>query len=283
MSIGISLNMEFIRSEDKSFREGVARAAGIGYKYVEPLVHNGRELLSEGGFYHSFSMDDDPLEMKEILDQHGMKVCSLSAHSPLCRPEIAVPYMTRAIRFAAAVGAPIINSDEGPKPEWLSMEECFAAIKYTLRAVTRIAEMHGIYVALEDHQFITKRTEGLLQLAHLVDSPMLKINYDTGNAWLGGEDPYEGLKAVLPLLVHMHAKDISVQQSGAERGKVTGTPVGCACGEGVIDWTKVVNILQSGGFNGYMAVECGTSAQAVTSLKHLTEVIGKAEAAAAGA
>lgn len=283
MGIGISLNMEFIRSEDKSFREGVARAAEIGYQMVEPLVHNGRELLSEGGFYHSFSMDDDPLEMKEILDRHGMKACSLSAHSPLCRPEIAVPYLTKAIRFAAAIGAPIVNSDEGPKPEWLPMEECLPAIKYTLRAVTRIAEKHGIYVALEDHQFITKRTEGLLKLARLVDSPMLKINYDTGNAWLGGEDPYEGLKACLPLVVHMHAKDISAEQSDAERGKVTGTAVGCACGEGVIDWTKIVNILRSGNFSGYLAVECGTSAQAVTSLKHLTEVISRAESSAAGA
>ena len=33
----------------------------------------------------------------------------------------------------------------------------------------------------------------------------------------------------------MHAKDIAIEQSDAERGKVTGTPVGCACGDGVID------------------------------------------------
>jgi sugar phosphate isomerase/epimerase len=283
MGIGISLNMEYIRCEDKSFREGVARAAEIGYKMVEPLVHNGRELLSEAGYYHSFSMEDDPLEMKAILDQYGMKVCSLSAHSPLARPEVAVPYMTKAIRFAAALGVPIINSDEGCQPDWLSLEDCFESIKYTLRAVTRIAEMHGIYVAIEDHQFITRKNEGLLKLARLVDSPMLKINYDTGNAWLSGEDPYEGLKACLPLVVHVHAKDISVRQSETERGKVTGTPVGCACGEGVIDWTKVVNILQSAGFDGVLSVECGTPAQAVTSLAHLTEVIRKAEAGAASA
>jgi hypothetical protein len=34
----------------------------------------------------------------------------------------------------------------------------------------------------------------------------------------------------------VHAKDISVEPSRAERGKVTGTPLGCACGDGVIDW-----------------------------------------------
>jgi hypothetical protein len=34
------INMEFIRSEDKSFAAGVARAAQIGYRYVEPMGAN---------------------------------------------------------------------------------------------------------------------------------------------------------------------------------------------------------------------------------------------------
>ncbi len=47
MAMEIGVNMEFIRSEDKPFEEGVERAAKLGYKWVEPMVHNGRELLSE--------------------------------------------------------------------------------------------------------------------------------------------------------------------------------------------------------------------------------------------
>ena len=35
-------------------------------------------------------------------------------------------------------------------------------------------------------------------------------------------------QCVVDRLVHVHAKDISVEQSESERGKVTGTPVGCA-------------------------------------------------------
>ena len=67
MSIEIGVNLEFIRCEDKSFEEGVRCAAKLGFLYVEPMVHNGRELLSEAGYFHSFSMDNDPLEMKDIL------------------------------------------------------------------------------------------------------------------------------------------------------------------------------------------------------------------------
>ena len=276
MSIKVGLNLEFIRSEDKSFAEGVERAAQIGYQYCEPLVHSGYELLSGGGYYHSFSMQNDPYEMKDILDQYGIKASALSSHAPLMRPEVAIPYMEQSIHFAAIVGAKVLTSDEGIRPTWVPVEQAFDVMKYTLTRVCMIAERYGIYIGIEPHQVFTSTTEGLMRVATLVDSPMLRVNYDTGNAWLGGADPYDGLKTVAKRLIHMHAKDISVQQSDKERGAVTGTPVGCACGDGVIDWKKVVAILKENNFDGVLSVECGTSPQAVRSLAHLNAIIAAA-------
>jgi sugar phosphate isomerase/epimerase len=279
MSIQPCVNMEFIRCEDKSFAAGVERAAQIGYQWVEPMVHNGRELLSEAGYFHSFSLDDDPHEMQDVLDRCGVKPSGLSAHCPLMRPEIAVPYLQKAARFAAAIGAPVLNTDEGIRPDWLPLDEAWGVLKYTLKAALRVAERYGIYIAIEPHQSITTRTEGLIRVATLVDSPMLKVNYDTGNAYLGGEDPYAGLEAVKHMVVHMHAKDISIQQSESEKGKVTGTPVGCACGDGVIDWQRVVRILGTVNYDGVLSVECGTPLQAERSLAHLNSVIANSAAA----
>jgi len=281
MSIEPGLNLEFIRCEDKPFEEAVRRAAELGYQYVEPMVHNGRELLSEGGYFHSFSMDNDPLEMKDILDKHGVKASALSAHCPLMRPEISVPYLEKAIRLAAAVGAPVVNTDEGIRPGWLEDEECFQVMRYTLKKVLQVAERYSVDVAIEPHQSITTKTAGLLRVAALVKSPRLKVNYDTGNAYLGGEDPYKGLQAVLPLLAHIHAKDISLGQAEGERGKVTGTPVGCACGEGVIDWARVIGILGQAGWSGVLSVECGTPKQAADSLKSLKKALADRAASAA--
>jgi len=276
MSIKIGVNMEFIRSQDKSFAAGVERAAQIGFTYVEPMVHNGRELLSEAGYFHSVSMDEDPLEIKDLLGRYGVMPSGLSAHCPLMRPEISVPYLQKAIRFAAALGAPVVNTDEGIRPEWMSHGEAFEIMKYTLKTVLRTAERYGIYIGIEPHQAISRTTEGLLRIATLVDSPYLRINYDTGNAYLAGEDPYRGLEVVLDRLVHMHAKDISFSQSAAERGKATGTPVGCACGDGVIDWRRVVGILREGGYSGVLSVECGTPEQAERSLLYLKSVLAEA-------
>ncbi|MBA7630068.1 hypothetical protein ES703_37576 [subsurface metagenome] len=93
------------------------------------------------------------------------------------------------------------------------------------------------------------------------------------NSYLSGHDPIEWLKRVKDRLVHLHAKDISVQQSEGERGKVTGTPVGCACGDGVIDWKQVVEICKELPRDIVFSVECGTVEQAEQSIKHLKKLV----------
>ena len=44
--IGIGLNLEAVRTSHKSFEWGAEFAAKLGYEYIEPMVHWGRELLS---------------------------------------------------------------------------------------------------------------------------------------------------------------------------------------------------------------------------------------------
>lgn len=271
--IGIGVNMEFVRHEDKSFEWGVEKAAALGYEYVEPMVHWGRELLSEAGYFHSVSMLDDPYRLKNACQKHGVKMSGLSAHTPLCKPEIGVEYLKQAVRFAAEAGAPVINTDEGPKPAWTTVEEDHVLMRYTLMEASKLAEPRGILIGIEPHQQYSKTPDGLDRIQGLVKSPVIGINFDTGNSFLGGQDPYVWLERVRDRLVHLHAKDISVQQSDAERGKVTGTPVGCACGDGVIDWKRVIDICKAAPRDIVFSVECGTVAQAERSIQHLKALL----------
>lgn len=271
----MTLNMEYCRSADKSFEAGAKIAAELGYQYIEPMVHTGWELLSEVHYFHSFSMEEDPLLMKEICDRYGVKVSSLSGHSPLMKPEAAVPRLTRAIQFAAACGAKFVNTDEMIKPEWMDDDFAHEVMRYTLTKASMVAERHGVYLCLEPHGTYTKTADGLLRIMRLVNSPWIKINWDTGNSYLAAvEDPYEGLEKVKDYVYHIHAKDISLQHSEAERGKVTGTPVGCACGEGVVDWKRVANILANQDRDIFLSVECGKIDEAERSLAFLQKEFG---------
>ncbi len=271
-NVKIGINMEYVRSEDKGFAEGVKIASEIGYEYCEPMVHLGRELLSEAGYFHSFSMEEDALLMKQICDRHSVKISSLSAHCPLMRPEISVPYLRRAIQFASDLGVEFVNTDEGVKPDWMDDKMAWNVMEYTLSMVMQTAERYGIYVCIEDHQLYSTTPEGLLRIASLVDSPYLQINYDLGNAYISGNDPYEMMDAVLDRIYHVHGKDIGGVQL-EERGKVTGVAVGVACGEGVIDWSKVVERLKTLDRDVCISVECGTIEQAKTSLEHLNQLV----------
>ena len=271
----IALNMEFCRSADKSFEAGVKLASELGYQYVEPMVHTGWELLSEVHYFHSFSMEEDPLLMKEICDRYGIKVSSFSGHSPLMKPEAAVPRLTRAILFADALGAPFVNSDEMIKPDW--MEDAFAheVMRYTLTKAEMVARRHKVHLGIEPHGTYTKTADGVLRIVNLVHSPWIGVNWDTGNSYLAGiEDPYEGLQKVRDHVFHIHAKDISFEQGAAERGKVTGTPVGCACGDGVVDWKRVLEIMVPVEREIFLSVECGTLDQAARSLEFLERLLG---------
>jgi sugar phosphate isomerase/epimerase len=275
-SFRVAVNMEFVRSADKPFEEGVRIAAELGYELVEPMVHTGWELLSEVGYFHSFSLEEDPLLMAEICARHGVQVASLSGHSPLMKPEAAVPRLTRAIVLADALGARWVNTDEMLKPDWLDDAFAHEVMRYTLTRAEQVARRHGVYVCVEPHGVYTKTAAGLLRIVELVPSEHIAVNWDTGNAYLAGlEDPYEALLAVRDRVRHVHAKDISLEHAERERGVVTGTPVGCACGDGMVDWERVIDIPAPLDRELVLSVECGTIEQADRSLQHLRCVLGQ--------
>ena len=272
--LAIGMNLEAIRRHEKPFEWGVEKAAELGFEYVEPMVHWGRELMSEAHYYHTVSMWDDPYRIRRAAEKAGLKVSGLQAHGPVCRPDVHGDYLKQAIRYAAECGAPVVNTDEGYKATWTTEEEDHVLMRYTLYEAAQVAEPRGILIGLECHAQYSKTPDGLDRIYNLVKSPAIGINLDTGNAYLAGQDPYAWLERVVDRLVHLHAKDITVQHSAEERGKVTGTPVGCACGDGVIDWRRVIEIVRRAPRDIVLSVECGSIDDAARSVKHLKPLLG---------
>jgi sugar phosphate isomerase/epimerase len=274
--IGVGINLEFVRHADKSLAYGIQSAARIGYQYVEPCFLMGRCLLSNAGYCHVTSMDTDPEEIKQMIGKAGVKISALSSHSDLLNPEFGVLYARKGIRYAKALGVNVVQITEDMyPPKWMTEQDAYDIMKVNLRAIAETCAENGVYLGVEQHGPYTAKIQRLLRILELVDSPWIRVNYDSGNTFLAGEDPYKMLEAVIDKVVHVHAKDISVKQAEAERGKVTGTAVGCACGDGVIDWKRIVQRLKQAGFAGVLSVECGTETEAVRSLAHLNQVLAE--------
>ncbi len=270
--VSFGANIEFVRHADKSFEWGMEKAAELGYEYVEPMVHTGRQLLSEAGYFHSISLLDDPFRVRDAAEANGLKVSALSAHAPLCLPEISTDYLRQAIRFAAECGAPIVVTDDGTRrPSWASDAENQTLMRYVLEAATDTTVGRDVTLALETHGEYTSSPEKLERTISLVHDKQIGINFDTGNAFLNGNDPYEWLESVIDRVVHVHAKDISEENARLYRGKVHGM-LGCACGDGVLDWQRIVAICESSPRDLVLSVECDTIDDAARSLEYLSAV-----------
>jgi sugar phosphate isomerase/epimerase len=269
--VNIGINFEYVRHADKSFEYAVTKAAEMGYAYVEPCLIQGHCTLSEAGYCHWSSMDSrDAATMKKSLDEYGLKTSAVSAHCQIMQGW-SVDHLTRAIRYAADLGAPIVNTAEGKRPSWMNETDAMKVIEIHFRAVLQVAEAEGILIGFEPHGEFSTHPDKVVELINRVNSPNLKVNFDPGNTYISGQDPVAYVEALAPYVRHVHAKDISLEQS-EQRGKVTGTPVGVAVGKGEIDFVQITKILKKHGFNGVYSVECGTEEQAGESLQYLNKI-----------
>lgn len=279
-NVKLGLNLEYVRHADKSFEWAVATAADMGYEYVEPMVHWGRELLSAAGYFHSFSMLDDPYIVRRTCEKHAVKISALSSHAPLCKPDVSTDYLKQAVRFAAEVGAPMIVTDDGPKPSWTTEAEDQVLMRYVLQQTLALAEERCIKVAIETHDHYTNSPERLAKTLALVDSPAIGINFDTGNAYLSGNNPEAWLADVIDRVVDVHAKEIPLEIAETMRGKINGM-LGIGCGDGVLNWTNIINICKTAPRDLVLSVECDSVESARRSFVHLSGILSEGEKTAA--
>ena len=81
-AIHLGMNLEAIRRHEKPFEWGVEKAAELGFEYIEPMVHWGRELMSEAHYYHTVSMWDDPYRIRRAAEKAGLKVSGPAGPRP---------------------------------------------------------------------------------------------------------------------------------------------------------------------------------------------------------
>jgi sugar phosphate isomerase/epimerase len=165
----------------------------------------------------------------------------------------------------------VITDDGARRPGWASLAENQTLMRCVLEAATDAAETRNIVVALETHGEYTVTPDQLAATLALVNSPALAINFDTGNSFLSGNDPCAWLESIIDRVVHVHAKDISHENARLYRGKVRGM-LGCACGDGVIHWGRLVRTCERAPRDLVLSVECDTIEDAQRSPEQLSAI-----------
>lgn len=133
------------------------------------------------------------------------------------------------------------KQDDASEDEWKT-----GAVS-RMKTLAKIAEGEGITLVHENCDgWGGLSPENTLTLLEEVDSPALKLVYDTGNPVFHGQDAWKFYDAVKEHVVYVHIKD------GRE---VDGKKVACYAGEGLGRVEDVVTDLLKSGYDGGFSIE----------------------------
>jgi sugar phosphate isomerase/epimerase len=99
----------------------------------------------------------------------------------------------------------------------------------------------------------------MAEMLSFCDSEYLRMNMDTGNTFIAGQDPVAFLRQFRHRVSHVHIKDVSDSLAAAARGDLTGIAVSqCAIGDGVNSQNILdcIALLNESSFDGVYSIEC---------------------------
>ncbi len=142
----------------------------------------------------------------------------------------------------------------------------------TLRLAAERAGAAGIRLAIETEDgFWADTGAHTAQIVRVVNHPALGVNWDPGNAFFAGDEPYPiGYAAVRGLVCHVHFKDALRDAQGRPHYVV----------EGQIDWAGQIKALAADSYDGYISIETHIRpkvAAARAALERLRSLIAAAQ------
>jgi sugar phosphate isomerase/epimerase len=261
--IELGMHTDNWRTLSGNFQAAVDSAVKYGLSHIEFGVIQGQYFVQGLGYDPAVSLQSNPRALRRRLDAKGLKVSQIDAAFPLMGPEgssLGVPYIQQAIRFAAEIGCPYVDTTDGAfKTEGFSDEEVFRITCDNYRQCLGWAEDYKVGINVETHGPYTTDPEFLERLFRHFDSPYLGFNFDTGNTFISGNDPLEFLKRFRGKVTHCHIKDVAPTLAASSRGEETGiatseVPIGG--GVNAENIQKCVQFLRSSGWSGVLSIEC---------------------------
>lgn len=241
------------------FYSGIADEAGasidvqiqahkeLGWDHIELRLVDGTNLtmVSEEKFD----------EVYRKVTEAGMQVSCFGsaianwARPITCDPRIDIEDLRRAIPRMRRLGTPFIrvmsypNDPESPLPE----HEWRAEAIRRMKTLAKMAEDGGIILAHENCSgWGGLSAENSNILLREVNSPALRVVFDTGNPVTYGQDAWEYYRAVYDDIVYVHIKDAR---------KIDGKDVYTYCGEGDGYVREIVGDLLARGYDGGFSIE----------------------------
>lgn len=233
--------------------EGAKRMKDHGFECIDFNFQN-----TETEYYSAREEDflSNMMKIKKALSKNGIVVNQI--HGPWRVPRDGSEddraerfgKMTKAMVMAKHLGAkymaihPLMpygaDSPENP-------EEVYRINKRFFEALAKVGAGLGVTVCLENmpfRSFPLSRTEDILKFIKDIDSPFLKVCFDTGHAHILGEDITNSIKILGDDLKILHVHDNDGQED-----------LHLPPYYGTIDWAEFAEALYDIGYGGVLSLE----------------------------
>lgn len=242
-----------------SFEETAERIAALGYE--------GLELLADVPHaWPAWLPESSKIAIRQSMSQHGLTFSNVNAfmmnaisdhRQPYWYPSwlepdenyrrVRIDHTRRALTMCAELGAPHITTEPGG-PISLGQTRAAALRMFAegLKPLAEHAANLGVMLLVEPEPgLLIETTDQYLELADLVASPAIGLNFDVGHAFCMREDLPAAIARCAKATKHYHLEDIA-----ATRVHHHLVP-----GEGAIDFEAVVKAIQATGYDGWLTVE----------------------------
>lgn len=251
------------------FREVAIRAylqacARLGFRFAE------MNLTDAPGTRH---LSPDPSRsdldaMARAEQASGVKVVCLCAGNDFTdadpdRVRQSVARVSGYVDMACDCGAEVVRVFAGWTPFESLRGETYRRCGAALAEVGAHGQDKGV-LALENHGGPTATAAQVRRLLELADHPNVKANFDGGNFAKCKEDPLAAYQVLRGRIGYTHWKD--VRPAGGELEY-------CALGDGISDWTPVVEALLADGYEGYWAMEYEEPADVEAGMQKCLDVV----------
>ncbi|MFI7679775.1 sugar phosphate isomerase/epimerase family protein [Actinophytocola sp. NPDC049390] len=181
------------------------------------------------------------LEVPVVATPIGGRGASIGAPRAL---DLAI--LRRTAEIASLVGCRHLRvmsypNDGRPDAEWRK------AALARLTRLTRLAEDLDVVLLHENrHGWASRSAAASVELVTTVDSPNLRLLFDTGNGLAHGYDALPFLWEVLPWVAHVHVRDGVRTEDGAEFA---------VPGDGEVGVADCLRLLADAGYDGWYSLE----------------------------
>ena len=219
--IEIGFHTDAFNSAYWNFDQCLEWAHRNGVHYIECGAIDGVSWIHGLGYQPHVALWEDPVLLRRKMDRLGIRFSQIDAAFPLscpkaprwawstcCTPSAGPSW--RAARASTRRTTATPGGHDRPRSH--------GADARIYQQIVPVAEAYEIIINIEPHGYFTTKPDFMAEMLAFADSPYLRMNMDTGNTFIAGQDPVAFLRAIYPQGEPRPIKDVSAMPGRRRRG-----------------------------------------------------------------